>query len=382
MPSVSYLEFPAFRPHALVPGGHLQTILGSYLPSGLSPPGTLHHVPLPDGDHIVLHDDGPNSFNPQPEAKAASPNAVASGSRPILGGARLDPPHAFAGTEQPVAILLHGLGGCHQSTYMQRCSVKLRAEGVRVFRMDLRGCGAGISLARHPIHAGRSEDAAAALDYVSRICSGAPIHLIGFSMGANIVLKLAGELGDAAPPHLASVMAVSPPIDLIECSKNMQRGWNRLYDRRFVRNLVRYIERRSTVRPDAHALPLVPRPRRLIDFDAMFTAPLSGFADTDDYYTQASSGRLLPRIAVPTLIITAASDPIVPVGPFEHASYSPTTQVVITPCGGHLGYVAARSDDPDRRWLDWRVVEWITSRVKISSPAAANHQREPVTTAR
>jgi predicted alpha/beta-fold hydrolase len=295
---------------------------------------------------------------------------------------RLDPPHPFPTAEQPVAILLHGLGGCHQSTYMQRCSVKLRAQGVRVFRMDLRGCGAGISLARHPIHAGRSEDAAAALDYVAKLCPGSPIHLVGFSMGANIVLKLAGELANDAPPHLASVMAVSPPIDLIECSKNMQRGWNRLYDRRFVRNLVRYIERRSTVRPDAHALPLVPRPKRLIDFDAMFTAPLSGFADTDDYYTQASSGRLLPRISVPTLIVTAASDPIVPVGPFEHASYSPTTQLVITPCGGHLGYVAAKSSDPDHRWLDWRVVEWITTQAQVRRTEESKNQNETVAAAR
>jgi predicted alpha/beta-fold hydrolase len=249
---------------------------------------------------------------------------------------------------------------------MQRCSIRLRAKGIRVFRMDLRGCGAGIKLARHPIHAGRSEDAAAALDYVSRQCPGSPVHLVGFSMGANIVLKLAGELGADAPPHLASVLAVGPPIDLIECSKNMQRGWNRLYDRRFARNLVRFIQRRAKLVPDAHSRPLVPRPRSLLDFDAMFTAPLSGFADTDDYYRRASSGPLLPRISVPTLIIAAASDPIIPIKPFERASYSPTTQLLITPCGGHLGYVAARGDDPDHRWLDWRIVEWVMAQAKRS----------------
>jgi predicted alpha/beta-fold hydrolase len=249
---------------------------------------------------------------------------------------------------------------------MQRCSARLRAKGVRVFRMDLRGCGAGLALARHPIHAGRSEDAAAAMEYVHTLCPGTSIHLVGFSMGANIVLKLAGELGEAAPPHLASVMAVSPPIDLIECSRNMQRGWNRLYDRRFARNLVRFIHERTAARPDAHCRPLVPRPRRLVEFDAMFTAPLAGFADTDDYYTQASSGRLLPRIAVPTLIVTAASDPIVPVQPFERASYSRTTHLHIAPCGGHLGFVAARGDDPDLRWLDWRVVDWVRSQAPVA----------------
>jgi len=362
------IDFPLFRPHALVPGGHLQTILGNYLPSPVIPPGEEHHVPLPDGDHIVLHDDG----------------VFLAGTKPGPGESltRVDPPHESPTELQTIAILLHGLGGCHQSTYMQRCSARLRAAGVRVFRMDLRGCGAGIKLARYPIHAGRSEDAGAALDYVSRQCPGAAIHLVGFSMGANIVLKLAGELGSHAPPHLASVMAVGPPIDLIECSKNMQRGWNRLYDRRFARNLVRFIERRSQLVPDAHSRPLVPQPRRLVDFDAMFTAPLAGFAGTDDYYARSSSGPLLPRIAVPTLIVAAASDPIIPVAPFERASYSPTTQLHIAPCGGHLGFVAAKGSDPDHRWLDWRVVDWVTLQVKYRRiEESKNPAREQISAA-
>jgi predicted alpha/beta-fold hydrolase len=323
-------DFPAFRPHPLVRGGHLQTIVGSYLPSRVTVEPVIHRVPLPDGDAIALHDDGPQL------------------------------PHA------PVGILLHGLGGCHRSGYMLRCSAKLRARGVRVLRMDLRGCGAGIELARHPLHAGRSEDAAAVLSFVGQQCPGSPIHLVGFSMGANIVLKLAGELADEAPKCLASVMAVSPPIDLVECTRNIQRGFNRVYDRRFVRSLVRHIRRRTALVPGALSRPLVPRPRRLLEFDSLFTAPLAGFADVHDYYTRTSSGAFLARIAVPTLIVTAASDPIVPVAPFERATYSATTQLVIAACGGHLGFVAAAGIDPDLRWLDWRVVEWIVSHSSIA----------------
>jgi predicted alpha/beta-fold hydrolase len=180
-------------------------------------------------------------------------------------------------------------------------------------------------------------------------------------MGANIVLKLAGELGQLAPANLASVMAVAPPIDLIACSRNMQRRVNRIYDRTFVKSLVAHIARRRLVVPDALHRPLNPPPRRLVDFDTVFTAPLSGFADAEDYYVRASSGALLRHIAVPTLILSAANDPIVPVRPFETASYSPTTKLHITPCGGHLGFISRRGHDPDRRWLDWRVVEWIES---------------------
>jgi uncharacterized protein len=332
------LDFPAFRPHPFVRGGHLQTIVGSYLPSRVRIDSVSHCVPLIDGDAIALHDDGSRADIPV-----------------------CHEPYGRQERLTHVVVLVHGLGGCNRSSYMLRCSAKLRACGVRVFRMDLRGCGAGMTLARRPLHAGRSEDAAAVLDYVARQCPGSPIHLVGFSMGANIVLKLAGELGDEAPPYLASVMAVSPPIDLVACTRNIQRGLNRLYDRRFVRSLVRHIRRRASLVPDALSAPLIPRPRRLMEFDSLFTAPLAGFADVDDYYMRASSGSLLNRIAVPTSIITAASDPIVPVQPFELASYSSTTQLQIAPCGGHLGFVAAPGIDNDIRWLDWRVVQWITS---------------------
>jgi uncharacterized protein len=318
------VELPPFRPHALIRGGHMQTIAGCYWPSPIGVRGAEHRVVLPDGDTLVLHDDGP------------------------VGGSS-------------TALLVHGLGGCAQSSYMLRCSAKLRACGVRVFRMDLRGCGAGLALARHPLHAGRSEDAAAAFGYISDQCPGAAIHLVGFSMGANIVLKLVGELGEGAPASLARVMAVSPPIDLVACSQSIQQGWNRAYDRRFVRSLVRHVGERTRIVPDALTRPLDPRPKKLLEFDSQFTAPLSGFADVRDYYTRASSGPLLANITVPTLIIAAASDPIVPIKPFEMARYSATTQLAITPCGGHLGFVAARGADADCRWLDWRVVDWVTS---------------------
>jgi predicted alpha/beta-fold hydrolase len=259
---------------------------------------------------------------------------------------------------------------------MVRSSIKLRARGVRVFRMDLRGCGAGLTLARRPLHAGRSEDVAAVLEYVHKLCPGSAIHLVGFSMGGNIVLKLAGELGAAAPPYLASVTAVSPPIDLALCTRNLYRGLNRVYDGRFVSALVKHVRQRTALVPEALARPLVPQPRRLIEFDSLFTAPLSGFADVHDYYAQASSCMVLSRIAVPALIITAASDPIVPANAFEQASYSATTQVVIAPCGGHLGFIARRGIDPDLRWLDWRIVDWITSRASRSEKSPVAHQAD------
>lgn len=359
------LAFPHFRPHPLIRGGHLQTIVGCYLPwQRLEYRAKQHHVPLPDGDKIVLHDDLLPAPHPLAGTKPGSgaPRVDARPDRDQLGPGCGNENRATSWQSgDPIVLLLHGLGGCHQSGYMERCSVKLTARGYRVFRMDLRGCGAGIPLARHPLHAGRSEDAEAALGFVIDQCPNSLVHLVGFSMGANIILKLAGELGPLAPSSLASVMAVSPPIDLIDCARNIQLPVNRLYDRSFLRRLLLHLERRKAAVPEAVARPLHPRPRRLEEFDNVFTAPLSGFADARDYYTHASSGRVLKQIAVPTLILAAANDPIVPLAPFEKASYSSTTSLVVAPCGGHLGFIGRGGIDPDRRWLDWRVIEWIES---------------------
>ncbi|MDX1945269.1 MAG: alpha/beta fold hydrolase [Pirellulaceae bacterium] len=335
------LEFPPFRPYPLLAGGHLQTIAGAYLPGGHYPyRAAIRHVPLADGDQIALHDDRS---------------------------------HWSAG--DPVAILIHGLGGCYQSTYMERCAAKLAARGLRVFRMDLRGCGAGFALAKHPLHAGRSDDAAAVLDYVRKLCPGSPIHMAGFSMGANILVKMAGEMGAAAPPELVSLFAVSPPIDLVECSRNIRFGRNRMYDRRFVKNLLAHVRRRERQVPGALTRPLAPRPLGLLEFDDRFTAPLSGFAGVQDYYERASSAPVLRNIARPTLIVAAATDPIVPIGPFERASYSATTRLVITPCGGHLGFVGQRGSDPDRRWLDWRLIDWIEHHQGVAATSESGRQR-------
>jgi uncharacterized protein len=322
--------FPTFIPHLLVRGGHAQTVLGCYLP-GLkwTANAKQHFVPLSDGDQLVLHDDAPDRQNWD------------QGDR--------------------VALLVHGLGGCHQSTYMQRTAAKLVSHGVRVFRMDLRDCGAGTGLARLPVHAGRSQDVGAALAYVMATCPDSPVFLVGFSLGANLVLKLLGEMGGELPANLAGAMAVAPPIDLVACAQNMETGLNQLYNRKFLRGLLRAAAVRNLRVPREFAPPLHPPPRHMREFDQRFTAPLGGFASAEDYYERASSEPVLKNIAIPTVIVAAADDPIVPVKPFEMASYSSTTRLVIAPSGGHLGFIGKSGVDPDRRWMDWRIVEWATT---------------------
>lgn len=313
-------------PHRLLPGGHLQTLAAFLLPQRLPAYAAKQHVVvLPDGDRLVLHDDCPP---------------------PWQAGER-------------AALLIHGLAGCHGSAYLVRLAARLNAVGVRTFRMDLRGCGAGLTLARLPYHSGRSEDAAAALQAIARVCPGSPTTIVGFSLGGNITLKLLGETGSTPPGNLTRGVAVCPPIDLAVCVAALARPLYRWYDRYFARLLVKRLKERQQLVPDAPAARFTRRPQGIYAFDDAFTAPVCGFGTADNYYRQASSLPFLPAIRIPTLILAAEDDPLVLAEPFRRAELSRSTSLHLVRSGGHLGFLARHNHDPDGRWMDWRIVEWI-----------------------
>jgi predicted alpha/beta-fold hydrolase len=297
-----------------------------------------HRVPLDDGDTIVLHDDCPPQWR--------------AGDR--------------------VALLIHGLAGCHESGYMRRIAHKLGARGIRAFRMDLRGCGAGLALARLPYHSGRSEGAAAAIAAVAHLAPQSPLSLVGFSLGGNIALKLAGELADRACGHLDSVMAVCPPVDLAACSRQIARWRSRPYDRFFVRLLVEQVAANRRLVSDAAGAPFARRPRSLWEFDDQFTAAVCGFGTADNYYASASSLPLLAQIEISTLILAAADDPLIPARALATANLPPALRLHMSDRGGHLGFIGRRGVDADRRWMDWRVVDWVLAAAAPARlPAAA-----------
>jgi len=318
-------SFPDFVPHPLLPSGHLQTIAGVYMGAPPAENEAIRRtVKLDDGDLVVLHDDCPDGWQ----------------------------------SDGRIALLLHGLTGSHRSPYLARLARKLQARGVRTFRMDLRGCGAGFRLARHFGHAGRSEDVGAAIDAVLHWCPRATLSVVGYSMGGNLMLKLLGELGDDAPPALVEAVAVSPPIDLHACIRQLESGVNWLYCRSFVSRLLRDLRRRRDIGP-LRRLPLAPRPLGLSDFDSRFTAPLGGFNNVDDYYTQSSPAPLLRRIGVRTLIVASADDPMVPADIYDRTPLSPTIELHITRRGGHVGFISSRHAIPDGWWIDGRVTSWL-----------------------
>lgn len=313
---------PPFRPHPWLPSGHLQTLASSFWTGRLRPEqATQHLIGLPDGDALVLHEDSPPGWQ--------------------------------AG--QPVVLMLHGLGGCHRSPYLVRLAERFNQEGIRTFRLDLRGVGAGIAHARGSYHAGRSEDLGAAIEFLTALCPAAPLGVAGFSLGANIVLKYLGERDSQKPRSLQAAVAVNPPVDLELCVQTIRRGWNRFYDKYFLRLLLRTLETRRKCRPDLLDVEWTQAPRSLYEFDDRFTAPVNGFASANEYYACSSAGPLLEYIAVPTLLLTAADDPLVPVSCIESFALSQHVQLEVTRSGGHLGYFAASESI---HWMDQRLSEF------------------------
>ncbi len=320
------LAMPPFEPHPLLAHGHLQT-LAAYL-ARTAPPvprAGLHRITLPDGDQLVLHEDAPPT---------AAPGRA--------------------------ALLVHGLGGCHASPYMLRVAAKLRAAGIQTLRLDLRGCGAGIGLARYPNHAGRSDDLAAAIEWITDRWPGLRLTLVGFSLAGNMALKLAGEVGGQPPGRLDSLISICAPIDLEACVRRLRYGLNRLYDRHITQVLVRRLEQNRRRNPQLVLPPRLTRPLTLEHFDALYTAPVCGFADQHEYYRRCAAGPLVGRIAIPALVLAARDDPLIAFEPYRRLPWPACVRLWTTAGGGHLGHIARRGRDPDRWWLDWRIVEWIT----------------------
>ena len=183
--------------------------------------------------------------------------------------------------------------------------------------------------------------------------------MIGFSMSGNVLLKYLGERKEEVPEQIDSAVAVAPPIDLMQCGHNLRRGFNRIYDKAFTRHLKRMVIERHRLLPKLGPITLRELPDRLWQFDDQYTAPRSGFQDVEDYYSRSSAGPLLAGVRVPTLLLTARDDPLVPSSMFSRYSLPAPIELRIVPYGGHMGFVACAGKDPDRHWMDWRLVEWV-----------------------
>jgi len=243
---------------------------------------------------------------------------------------------------------------------MAGISDKAWAAGWNVVRLNQRNCGNTEHLSRGLYHSGLTHDALFVLHELIEREHIRSIAIAGYSLGGNLALKLAGDLGDAAPPEFAAVCAVSPTMDLARCVDALERRSNFVYQWNFVRNLKARMRRKAAAFPGAFSLEPLRRVWTVRGFDEAYTAPHHGFRDAADYYERASALRVIGRIRVPTLIITAKDDPFVPDAPFRgpEVAGNPHITLVITPNGGHCAYLERPSGEYDGYWAEREILRF------------------------
>lgn len=258
-------------------------------------------------------------------------------------------------------VLVHGLEGGSDSGYMCSFAQAALERGFGVQRFHMRSCGGTESRSGNVLyHSGQTGD----LKFVMRAIAeerGGPLFLTGFSLGGNVVLKLAGELGEEAKVWIGGVCAVSTPIELGICARSLEKPSNFLYENRFLGRLKDRIRRKAALTPGLFRLEDLPKAKTVRDFDDLFTARCFGFGTAEHYYESQSSGQYLERIRIPALLVQAKDDPLIPFEIYNnHPAFrrNPNLRLLATEHGGHLGFL---SRSKPRFWLDETILEFLES---------------------
>ncbi len=319
------LDIPPYVPPAWLANGHLQTVMVPYFAVDPGPRGTLVSIS-------------------------------------IEGGALRGRLHVAGPGARACVLVLHGIAGTASEPFVMRTAHEAVRHGIDALRLDLRGTGE--SSAPGPAglwHAGLTADVRAAIAWLATRYSR--VHVVGFSLGGQLALRTAGEWGSDAPRELASVTAISPPVDLAASARFAEEPLARLYILYFLRTLrARYAAARALMGPRFE--PGVLRGVTTIrGYDAAVVAPFFGYRDVDDYYARASSLPVLDAISVPTLIVHAHDDPVVPSAPLvQYAKRArKNVRVVLTDHGGHVAFLAARAAPGDRTrfWAEHRAIDLV-----------------------
>jgi predicted alpha/beta-fold hydrolase len=265
--------------------------------------------------------------------------------------------------QAPTLIVVHGLEGSTESQYMTGVARNGLAADMNVVLMNQRNCGGMDHCAPTLYNSSLSSDVAAVARHVVERDGVSRFVLIGFSMGGNLVLKLAGEWGSQAPPQLRGVAAVCPAMDLAASADALHEPANRIYEYYFLLQLFRRTRRKARHFPGFLDLSRLRGVRSLRQFDDRITAYYCGFTGADDYYARAGAANVVDRIAVPTLIIHAANDPFIRMRPEtrERILRNPNITYIETSDGGHCAFIGLRDGDPrdDGRWAEKQVVEFV-----------------------
>ena len=297
-----------FKPAFGLSSGHLQTILGNLRFRRFS---------------ILKERCEERIFQPAPDVR-------------ILGFCHWQ--GSDTGKRQTV-VLVHGLEGSAEASYVLGTASKAFAAGFNVVRLNVRNCGGTEHMTPHLYHSGLTSD----LDFVVKELSGdsriSSLTLIGFSMGGNQILKLGGEWHLNPPAIVAGICAVSPPIDLAACSRAIGSTQNRLYEYRFLRSLKAKVRRKELLFPDRYDASKVDKVSTMWDFDDVM-APHYGFRDAQNYYECSSAIGFLHQVRIPALIIQAQDDPFIPFDAFRTEPVSANAWItLLAPTGGgHVSF--------------------------------------------
>jgi predicted alpha/beta-fold hydrolase len=323
-----------FEPRRGLTSGHLQTIVGNFLPRPafrLASVAETIEVDPADGSRVLCH------CHWQDERGDEDP-----------GRAR-----------RLTLVLVHGLEGSSDSRYIQGIAARAWAAGCNVIRMNMRNCGGSEALTPTLYHSGLSGDLGAVVRHFAERRGLERVALAGYSMGGNLVLKLAGEWGSRPP--LVAVAAVCPAIDLAAGADALHEPLNRAYEWNFLRGLMARYARKAKLFPGIYATPREIGPVRSIrEFDGKIVARYWRFRDADDYYHRAASARVVDRIAAPTLILCSQDDPFIRLTPETRAKLraNPHITLVETRHGGHCAYLS-RDRGNEIHWAETTVIRFL-----------------------
>ena len=322
-----------FVPHRLLRGPHAQTLAGRFLRSERGVVFRREQWPTPDGDILEV------DFADVPGRTWSQ-----------LGG------------RAPIALLLHGLEGSARTGYAHETYKALAERGIRGVGLNFRSCGGATPKAKRMYHAGETSDPGLVLEGLHERFGDVPLFAIGFSLGANVLLKLLGE-GSAS---VQAAAVVSPPFDLSACVHRIEQGFSRVYSRHLSRGLKGKLRLRLE---DFRGLdidaPAGLKGRTLRDFDQFVTAPLHGFHGADDYYARSSSGGFVAGIQVPTLILRSLDDPFLAADdvPHEVIAKSPHLDLRLSEHGGHVAFLASSRRGGVRCWAEETAADWFAERI-------------------
>ncbi len=316
-------ELP-FDPFPFLSGSHQQTILGSFLNFQREPKSKTVLVPLSDGDKISLEVTTPENWD--------------------VNGLTV--------------IMVHGLCGSHRSPYLIRMSNRLSTKGIRCVRFNMRGCGSGKGHAKQIYHSGRSGDLWEVIRFLSKETPHTQFAVMGFSLGGHIVLKMIGELGEAAKGIIRQAIAISPPVDLYQSVQILSSPSNIIYEKYFLHLLkenVRYRHRHFTDLPPV----TLPRKISMYHFDELYTAPQCGFKNAMDYYEKSRSDKLVGEIKVPCRILFSEDDPLVCSTSLDAIRLPEMVELYKTRKGGHMGFLTRPGKHQEFHWMDQILESWI-----------------------